>query len=81
MSIEWARARARENCRRERERAQSIQGAAAPEVEMVIPLQVTFWGESTPPVEVKSNSIGAARQAERAPREAEPSYFRTHRAT
>lgn len=63
MSLEWARARALEN----RERAQAIQGADAPEVEMVFPLGVTFWGENTPPVEVKSDPSCDAHQPVRAP--------------
>jgi hypothetical protein len=73
MSLEWARARALDNVLRERRRAQSIQGADAPEVEMVFPLRVTFWGASTTAVEMRNEPIGAAHRGEPAPQESDPS--------
>jgi hypothetical protein len=74
MSIEWVRARTLENRRRERECAQSIQGADAAELTMVFPLDMTFWGESAAPFESKSESTAAAQQAEKAPTEPNPSH-------
>jgi hypothetical protein len=72
MSLEWARTRALENRRRERERAQSVQGAEAPEVEMVFPLGVTFWCEKKPPVEVKSDPRRHAHRTLGPPKENVP---------
>lgn len=43
MSLEWARSRAIENSRRERERARIVQGADAPQIGMLYPVELTFW--------------------------------------
>lgn len=67
MSLEWARARALENLKRGRERAQAIRGADAPEIEMVFPLNVTFWGESQCPVEAMSDRSCVADQLRETP--------------
>lgn len=78
MSFEWARAREIQNRGRERQRAQAIQGPDGPEVEMVYPIGVTFWGQSAP-VELRPVSPDEAPHIERTPREnaADPNHVRT----
>jgi hypothetical protein len=78
MSFEWARARKLQNQWRERQRAQAIQGPDAPEVEMVYPIGVIFWGQSAP-VELRPLPSEDARHMDRSPRENafDPNYVRS----
>ena len=48
-----------ENCKRERDRVRAVLGMeAAPEIDMVYPVEVAFWSGQTSPVAVKLDRIG-----------------------
>ena len=76
MSFEWARARAIENRRQERARACSVLGAEAPEIDMLYPVEVTFWGERRSPIEA-TDPLGDSHPTKMSPTDGmpDPSYL------